>query len=45
MRNAIGKFQPAITRETIEEECKTLITFNVAGTFEEFVQDSANQIL
>jgi len=45
MRNTIGKFEPAVACEAIEEECKTLIAFDIAGTFEKFVQDSANQVL
>jgi len=45
VRHAIGKLELAISCETIEDKRQTLVTFNVAGTLEELVQDSSDQIL
>jgi hypothetical protein len=45
VRDTIGKFKPVIAREAIENERKILIALHVTGTFEKFVQDSANKVL
>lgn len=45
VRNTVGKFEFAVASETIEDEGEVFVTFNVAWPLEEFVQDSADQIL
>ena len=45
MRDAIGIFKFAVTGEAVEDESESLIAFHIAGTFEEFVQDSADDVL
>jgi hypothetical protein len=45
MRNTIGVFKFAIAREAIEDESDAFVAFDTAGTFEEFVEDAADQIL
>lgn len=37
VRNAVGKFEPAVTCKTVQYERETFVTLHVAGTFEEFV--------
>lgn len=44
MRNAIGILKPAVACETVQHQCKTLIAFHIAGSFEVFVEDCANNI-
>jgi len=43
--NAIGKFKLFITGKTIVDQSQAFITLHITGTGEEFVQDTANQIL
>ena len=38
MRHTIGKLKLAVAREAVKDEGDALVAFNVAGTFEEFVQ-------
>jgi len=45
MHNAIGIGYLAITGETVENKCESLIAFHVARTFEEFIEHRADQIL
>jgi hypothetical protein len=45
VRNAISKYKFAIAGEAIEHEGESLIAFDIAGTFEEFIQDAADQVL
>jgi hypothetical protein len=41
VRYTIGKSQFAVAGETIEHQCESLIAFDIAGTFEEFIEDGA----
>ena len=43
--NTIGKGKLAVTCKTIQHKRKTFIAFNIAGTFEEFVQYRAHKVL
>jgi hypothetical protein len=45
MGNAIGIFELAIACKAVEDEGKALVAFNIAGSFEKFVQDPADQVL
>ena len=45
MHHAIGKGHLAVPSKAVEHEGKTLVAFNIAGTFEVFIEDCANQIL
>ena len=45
MRDAIGKYEFAVTGKTVEHECKSLVAFNIAGSFEIFIEYRADQIL
>ena len=45
VRNAIGKYQFVVTSETVEHEGKPLVAFDIAGTFEEFIEHAADQVL
>ncbi len=45
MRHAIGKCQFAVTGETVEHESEALIAFDIAGTFEIFIEHRTDQIL
>ena len=45
MRDTIGKREFAIASETIEHERESLVAFDIARTFEVFIEDSADQIL
>ena len=42
MRNAIGKFEFAVSCKTVGDQCKILVTLHITGTLEEFIQDPAN---
>lgn len=42
MRDAICKFEFTVSCETVVDQRKVLVTLNIAGTFEEFVQNAAN---
>jgi hypothetical protein len=42
VRNAIGKLKFAIAGKTVEDQGKVLVAFDIAGTLEEFIQDSAD---
>jgi len=42
MCNTIGKFKFAVTCKTIQDQCKVLVALYIAGTLEEFIQDSTN---
>ena len=43
--NTIGKREFAITRESVGHNGKSLVAFNIARTFEIFIERSANEIL
>jgi hypothetical protein len=45
MGNAIRKGKFTVTRETVEDQCQTPIPFDIAGSFEEFIEHRAQQIL
>lgn len=45
VRDTVGKFEFAVACEAIEDDGKSFVAFDVAGTFEEFVQDPADQVL
>ncbi len=45
MRDAIGILKPAVACESIEHQCKTLVPFNIARSFEEFIQDGTQHVL
>lgn len=45
VRHAVGKFEPAVACEAVEDEGKPVVAFHVTGTFEELIQDSADQVL
>jgi len=45
VRHTVGKCQLAIAGETVEHEREPLIAFDIARTFEEFIEHAANQIL
>jgi hypothetical protein len=42
MRNSVGKCEFAVTRKTIQDQGKVLVTLHIAGTFEKFIQNSAD---
>lgn len=41
LRHTIGKGQFAVTGEAIEHQRKSLIAFDIARTFEEFIENGA----
>lgn len=43
-QNSIGKDSFAITRKTVEDGDQTIVALSLAGTFEEFIKDRADQI-
>ena len=43
--NTISECKFAVTGETIGHERQPLVTFNITGTFEVFIEDCADQIL
>jgi len=45
VRNAIGKCELAVTIETVEHERESLVAFDIARTFEIFIEHGTNQIL
>ena len=45
MRDTIGKDKFAITVETIEHKRESLVAFDIARSFEVFIEDSTDQIL
>ena len=45
MRNTIGKDKFAIAVETIEHKRESLVAFDIARSFEVFIEDSTDQIL
>jgi len=45
MRDAVGVFDLAVAVETVQDERETLIALHVAGTFEEFIEHRADEIL
>lgn len=45
VRHAVGKFEPVIACKAVEDEGKPVVAFHIAGTLEELVQDSADQVL
>ena len=45
MRNAIGECEFAIAGKTVEHEGKSLVAFDIAWTFEIFIEHGADQIL
>ena len=45
VRDAIGKLKFLISCESVEDQCQSLISFNVARAFEEFIENAANQVL
>jgi hypothetical protein len=40
----IGKDKPAIACKAVEYETQSLISFHVAGTFEELIEDSSDAL-
>ena len=44
MCDTISKDKFAIACKTVEDKPKSLIPFNIARTFEEFIYDGANEI-
>jgi hypothetical protein len=42
MRNAIGKLEFTVACKTIEDQGKTLVAFDVAGAFKEFIEHCAD---
>jgi len=42
VRHAIGKCQFAVAGEAVKHEGKSLVAFDVARTFEEFIEDAAD---
>lgn len=45
MHNTISKSDLAVACETVEHERKSLVAFDIARTFEVFIEDGADQIL
>ena len=45
MRHTVSKRQFAVTGETVQHEGKALVAFNIARTFEIFIEHGADQIL
>jgi len=45
MCNTIGKGKFAVAGKAIEYQGEAFIAFNVAGSFEEFIQYRANKVL
>jgi hypothetical protein len=45
MCDTISVFEFTIASEAIEDEGDAFVTFDIAGTFEELVQDAADQVL
>lgn len=45
MRDTIGKGELAIASEAVEHERESLVAFDIARTFEVFIEDGTNQIL
>ena len=39
LRHTVGKCEFAITSETIEHQCESLIALDIARTFEELIED------
>lgn len=44
MHPPIGKDKPAIACKAVEYETQSLISFHVAGTFEELIEDSSDAL-
>ena len=44
MRDAIGIGEFAVTCEAIEHQPKSLVAFDIAGSLEIFIEDSADDI-
>ena len=45
MCDTIGRHKPAVARESIEHQSKTLVAFNIPRSLEEFIQDSTQHVL
>lgn len=45
VRHTVGELEPAVACEAVEDEGKPVVAFHVAGTLEELVQDSTDQVL
>lgn len=45
VRHTIGKCEFAVAIETVEHEGEALVTFDIAGPFEIFIEHGADQIL
>lgn len=45
MRDTIGKGELTIASEAVEHERESLVAFDIARTFEVFIEDGTNQIL
>lgn len=45
VRHAVGKFEPAVACKAVEDQGKPIVAFHIAGTLEELVQDSPDQVL
>jgi hypothetical protein len=45
MRDTIGECEFTVAGKTVEHKSKTFVAFNIAGTFEIFIEHGADQIL
>ena len=45
VRDAVGILNFAISCEAVQKEGKPLVAFHIAGTFEEFIEHGADEIL
>ena len=45
MHNAISKSDLTVAGEAVEHERESLVAFDIARTFEVFIEDSADEIL
>jgi len=45
MRYPISKLKFFIPCKTVENQCQSLVSFNVARAFKEFIENAANQVL
>lgn len=45
VRNTVGVFDAAVAGESVQHKRQSLIAFHVAGTFEEFIEHCADEIL
>jgi hypothetical protein len=45
MRHAVGEFESAVACKAVQDQGKPIVPFHIAGTFEELVQDSPDEVL